>query len=242
MDPSRQLPPRRIADRHRREGRAHHRHQRQALPRRHRRHVVRQHRLRARRTRRCDGRAGATAAVFEFIRGHGQRAGDRTRRRARRDRSGRDEPCLLFHVRLVRDGQRHQARALLSLAPRRGLETAYHLAQELLPRLDLPRHLRRPSRRRSHAAFQVCGRVHPPPFGAVSVPAAGRDEREPVHRFPRAPNSRRKIAELGAQNIAAFVAEPIQGAGGVVVPPAGYLERMCELARPTASCSSPTRS
>jgi putrescine---pyruvate transaminase len=40
-----------------------------------------------------------------------------------------------------------------------------------------------------------------------------------------------KIAELGARNIAAFVAEPIQGAGGVVVPPPGYLERMHDLAR-----------
>ena len=40
-----------------------------------------------------------------------------------------------------------------------------------------------------------------------------------------------KIAELGAGNIAAFVAEPIQGAGGVVVPPADYLHRMRDIAR-----------
>ena len=40
-----------------------------------------------------------------------------------------------------------------------------------------------------------------------------------------------KIAELGAENIAAFVAEPIQGAGGVVVPPPAYLERMWSVAR-----------
>jgi adenosylmethionine-8-amino-7-oxononanoate aminotransferase len=39
------------------------------------------------------------------------------------------------------------------------------------------------------------------------------------------------IAQIGPHNIAAFVAEPIQGAGGVVVPPAGYLPRMRELAR-----------
>ena len=35
-----------------------------------------------------------------------------------------------------------------------------------------------------------------------------------------------KVAELGADNIAAFFAEPIMGAGGVLVSPAGYHQRM----------------
>jgi putrescine aminotransferase len=40
----------------------------------------------------------------------------------------------------------------------------------------------------------------------------------------------RKIVELGADNVAAFIAEPVQGAGGVIIPPASYwpeIQRIC---------------
>jgi len=37
-----------------------------------------------------------------------------------------------------------------------------------------------------------------------------------------------KVAELGAENVAAFCCEPIQGSGGVIVPPRGWLKAMRE--------------
>ena len=40
-----------------------------------------------------------------------------------------------------------------------------------------------------------------------------------------------KIAEIGADKVAAFIAEPVQGAGGVVVPPPTYwpeIQRICD--------------
>lgn len=40
-----------------------------------------------------------------------------------------------------------------------------------------------------------------------------------------------RIAEIGAHNIAAFVAEPVQGAGGVIIPPAGYWETIVPIVR-----------
>ncbi|MBZ0123588.1 MAG: aminotransferase [Roseovarius sp.] len=40
-----------------------------------------------------------------------------------------------------------------------------------------------------------------------------------------------KIEELGAENVAAFFAEPIMGAGGVIVPPEGYHRRFAEICR-----------
>lgn len=40
-----------------------------------------------------------------------------------------------------------------------------------------------------------------------------------------------KILDLGAENVACFIAEPIQGSGGVIVAPEGYLKRMHALCR-----------
>ncbi|NRF67505.1 aspartate aminotransferase family protein [Aquincola sp. S2] len=42
---------------------------------------------------------------------------------------------------------------------------------------------------------------------------------------------RAKVAELGADRVAAFFCEPIQGSGGVIVPPKGWLKAMADAAR-----------
>jgi adenosylmethionine-8-amino-7-oxononanoate aminotransferase len=40
-----------------------------------------------------------------------------------------------------------------------------------------------------------------------------------------------KVAELGSDNVAAFFCEPVQGSGGVIVPPTGWLKAMRETCR-----------
>ncbi|WP_438390064.1 aspartate aminotransferase family protein [Caballeronia sp. DA-9] len=40
-----------------------------------------------------------------------------------------------------------------------------------------------------------------------------------------------KVAALGAENVAAFFCEPVQGSGGVIVPPPGWLKAMREACR-----------
>jgi adenosylmethionine-8-amino-7-oxononanoate aminotransferase len=42
---------------------------------------------------------------------------------------------------------------------------------------------------------------------------------------------RAKVEALGAENVAAFFCEPIQGSGGVIVPPVGWLRAMREACR-----------
>ncbi len=47
----------------------------------------------------------------------------------------------------------------------------------------------------------------------------------------RAKELEEKILELGEENVAAFIAEPVQGAGGVIVPPETYwpeIQRICD--------------
>lgn len=57
----------------------------------------------------------------------------------------------------------------------------------------------------------------------------GENEEQFVDRL--ATNLERTILEEGPDTIAAFFAEPVQGAGGIIVPPRGYFERIQPILR-----------
>ncbi len=58
----------------------------------------------------------------------------------------------------------------------------------------------------------------------------GGDMTPEAFGIERARQLEAKIAELGADKVAAFIAEPVQGAGGVIIPPESYwpeIKRIC---------------
>jgi len=61
--------------------------------------------------------------------------------------------------------------------------------------------------------------------------AEGGDTTPEEFGLERARQLEAKILELGEDNVAAFIAEPVQGAGGVIVPPETYwpeIQRICD--------------
>ncbi|BAN50458.1 aminotransferase [Metapseudomonas resinovorans] len=66
-----------------------------------------------------------------------------------------------------------------------------------------------------------------------SVNPAGRPAGMSLQAFcdARVADLENKILELGADKVGAFIAEPIQASGGVIVPPEGYLKRCWEICR-----------
>ena len=61
--------------------------------------------------------------------------------------------------------------------------------------------------------------------------AEGGDTDPEAFGLQRAQELEKAILELGEDRVAAFIAEPVQGAGGVIVPPASYwpeIQRICD--------------
>ncbi len=83
-------------------------------------------------------------------------------------------------------------------------------------------------------AMHAVGDLPLPGFAHVMPPywfAMGEPDETPEETGARAARALEdKIAELGADNVAAFIGEPIIGAGGVIVPPDNYwpeIQRIC---------------
>ena len=69
--------------------------------------------------------------------------------------------------------------------------------------------------------------AEPPPY-SYGYSEPGESEHDFALRCARAVED--KILELGPENVAAFVGEPVMGAGGLMIPPAGYwaeMQRIC---------------
>ena len=60
---------------------------------------------------------------------------------------------------------------------------------------------------------------------------AGRDQHDPAYGAEAADAIEAKILEVGPDNVAAFIGEPVMGAGGVITPPPGYWARVQEICR-----------
>ncbi|WP_413850514.1 aspartate aminotransferase family protein [Albidovulum sp.] len=80
----------------------------------------------------------------------------------------------------------------------------------------------------AQGGLPIPGIVH---IGQPHWYAEGGDMTPEAFGLLRARELEAKIEELGADRVAAFIGEPIQGAGGVIVPPATYwpeIQRICD--------------
>lgn len=74
----------------------------------------------------------------------------------------------------------------------------------------------------------IPGIVH---IGQPNYFEAGRGMTEEEFGLKAASWLEEKILEVGAEKVAAFIGEPVQGAGGVIIPPANYwpeIQRICD--------------
>ena len=187
--------------------------------------------------RRGDGRGDRRADVDARVQhqlGHRPPAGDRARRRARRRRARGPQPRLLHHRRLGvgRGGVEARPRALPGQR-----RAAAHQGDRARPS---PTTASRSARSRS------------PACPASRSPSARRRSTSPTSRTPTLPapdgddperpapallaEIERAIAAAGPDEVALIIAEPVQNAGGCLVPPPGYWHGLREIADGTACC------
>ena len=169
------------------------------------------------------------AALLQQLLPDRDAAGHRARRAARRGDAAAVPARVLLRLRL--GGQRHGGAhgAPLLGHPRPAAAQGHHQPQERLPRLDHGRRLA--GRHERHArtrGLPIPDIVHiEQPFWFELGRAQSRED----FGLTAARWLEAKILEIGADKVAAFIGEPIQGAGGVIVPPSTYwpeIQRICD--------------
>ena len=190
------------------------------LPRRHRRALVRERRLRARGDRR--GRGGADAPPARVL---------ALRRRLH-------PPHHALAERIAAVAPMDDAVVFFTSGGGESIETA----AKLVPPLLEPRRPAREDGRSSRAsapttASPATARASsaPRPSRPVVGPLVGDTLRVP---WDSAEALAAAIDEIGPERVAAFFCEPIIGAGGVLLPPEGYLRAACSRCAATATCCS----
>ncbi|PWF41346.1 aspartate aminotransferase family protein [Massilia glaciei] len=81
----------------------------------------------------------------------------------------------------------------------------------------------------AQGGLPIPGIVH---IGQPNYVASGRGMSEDAFGLEAASWLEKKILEVGPDKVAAFIGEPVQGAGGVIIPPATYwpeIQRICDM-------------
>ncbi len=171
----------------------------------------------------------ARASLRDGLFRSGLGTGHSARRRTGRTRAGRSQSRLLHARRFGCGGLHHPLRPLLLECQGRAAARSVHLDPAGLSRLDhgwagltaLPAF---------HAGFGL-------PFDWQHKIPSPYPYRNPEGSDDAAiiaaslASLKAKIEDIGADRVAAFYAEPIQGSGGVIVPPRGWIKAMRELCK-----------
>ena len=199
----------------------HHRRRGQAADRRAGRHVVRQCRPPPRGAGARDVRPG-DGALLQHALVHDERAVGGACRAHRRPCAAAISTTSSSPPAARRRSRRAALHAVLQQCARPAREEADPVARRRLSRLDLSVGLAQ----RASARPRLDGRRRRAGGQAVvarPVPPAGRHERRGVLPIFWSTSSATRWRRIGADRIGAFVGEPVQASGGVIVPPPGYL-------------------
>ncbi len=190
--------------------------------------LVRQRRLRAHRDRGCGRGADARGRVLPVVLQHHHRTGDPALGETRRARAAAAPAQHLLELGLGGERDRAEADPCLLEAARPAREDEGAVAHL---RVSRRRH-RDDQPHRTRDAARIPSTCRCPASCTCRAPTRTAAARATRNTAPGvSPRPRRRSSARARHTIAAFFAEPVQGAGGVIVPPDGHLAALRDLCR-----------